>query len=87
MPSSEALNIEVIVAAINQHDEKCKYPLICIFMAPFEVERLGWDDVKGIPIEEDEEMQTGRFRLYCDAQNQPDEEDVEAVAEDRLVTV
>jgi hypothetical protein len=63
---AEALNLEAIAKAIKQHNGSCDFPVHTIRMAPFEVERLGWDDFQGIPIREDPDMQTGRFRLECD---------------------
>ena len=64
--SSEALNLEVIDEALKQHDERCEFPVREIRMVPFEVERLGWDDYRGIPIVGDDDLGTGRFRLVCD---------------------
>lgn len=34
-------------------------------MAPYERDRLGWDDYKGLPIVGDPNMQTGRIRIVC----------------------
>ena len=34
-------------------------------MNPFEVERLGWDQIRGLPIIPDGEIGTGRFRIVC----------------------
>lgn len=64
--SSEALNLEAIAKALKQHDDSCEYPVREIRMAGFEIERLGWEDFRGIPIVADENMGTGRFRLVCD---------------------
>lgn len=66
MASPTALNLEVIDKAIVQHNGNCGFPVIQIVMAPFEVERLGFDQFKGIPIVGDENMPTGRFRLVCE---------------------
>lgn len=63
---SEALNLEAIYKAIDQHNERCDYPAHTIVMAPFEVERLGWEEIRGCQVVADEKMQTGRFRLLCD---------------------
>lgn len=64
--SAEALNLEAIDKALKQHDERCEYPVREIRMSPFEVERLGWEDYRGIPIVGDGDIGTGRFRLVCD---------------------
>lgn len=63
---AEALNLEAISKAVVQHNGNCDFPVRTIRMAPFEHERLGWDDFQGIPIVDDDEMGTGRFRLECD---------------------
>jgi len=34
-------------------------------MNPFEVERLGWDHIRGLPVVPDAEIGTGRFRIVC----------------------
>jgi hypothetical protein len=34
-------------------------------MNPFEVERLGWEGIRGLPIIADPEIGTGRFRIVC----------------------
>lgn len=63
---SDVRNLEAIAKGVHQHALRCPGELTEIRMAPFEVERLGWDDYKGIPIVADEEMPTGRFRLVCE---------------------
>lgn len=76
-----AANLEAIDKAIKRHDANCKAPLTAILLAPFEVDRLGFDSFLGIPIRPDEKMQTGRFRLQCSGQHTGDGEQVEASAE------
>ena len=34
-------------------------------MNPFEIERLGWDQIRGLPLLPDPELGTGRFRIVC----------------------
>ncbi len=34
-------------------------------MNPFEAERLGWDEVRGLPVVPDPNLGTGRFRIVC----------------------
>ncbi len=34
-------------------------------MNPFEAERLGWEEIRGLPIVPDAEIGTGRFRIVC----------------------
>lgn len=85
MASSTALNLEAIQKAIDQHNGgPCPFPVIQIVMAPFEVERLGFDNFNGIPIVGDENMPTGRFRLVCEGVDTGDfhgvKEEVEAPA-------
>jgi hypothetical protein len=83
MSSSEAKNLEAIVKAIEQHDRNCEYPAVAVAMNPFEVERLGWDTIRGLPIRSDPNIGTGRFEVICgrDDQEITEEETVEAVAE------
>ena len=80
--SSEAKNLEVIVKAIEHHDRNCEYPAVAVAMNPYEVERLGWDTIKGLPIRPDAELGTGRFNVICagDETEESEEETVEAVA-------
>jgi hypothetical protein len=80
--SAEAKNLEAIVKAIEQHDQTCEYPAIAVAMNPFEVERLGWDTIRGLPIQPDPELGTGRFNVICEGgeQGEREEETVEAVA-------
>ena len=34
-------------------------------MNPFECERLGWEEIRGLPIVADPELGTGAFRIIC----------------------
>jgi hypothetical protein len=81
--SSEAKNLEAISRAIDQHDRSCEYPAVAVAMNPFEVERLGWDSIRGLPIRPDPNLGTGRFNIVCggDEADEGIEETVEAVAE------
>jgi hypothetical protein len=79
--SAESKNLEAISKAIDQHNSSCPYPAAEVRMNPFEVERLDWDEVRGIPIVADPEISTGRFRIVCSREGFDDEEveEVEAV--------
>jgi hypothetical protein len=80
--SSEAKNLEAIAEAIEQHNRNCPYPAAEVRMNPFEVERLGWDEIRGLPVIPDPEIGTGRFRIVCSRDGEGDElEEVEAIAE------
>lgn len=83
----EAKNLEAISKAIDQHNGNCPYPAAEVRMNPFEVERLGWEEIRGVPIVPDPEIGTGRFRIVC-ANDLDGEslEETEVVGED-LVTV
>lgn len=82
MSSSEAKNLERIVKAIDHHDSTCEYPAVAVAMNPFEVERLGWDSIRGLPIRSDPQIGTGAFRIVCSREEgQPEEETVEAVSD------
>ena len=83
MSSSEAKNLEAISKAIDQHNRSCEYPAVAVAMNPFEVERLGWDTIRGLPIRSDASIGTGSFRIVCARDElEPEQESVEAVAEE-----
>jgi hypothetical protein len=65
MASPEAKNLEAISRAIDQHNANCPFPAAEVRMNPFEVERLGWDEIRGLPVVPDPEIGTGRFRIVC----------------------
>jgi hypothetical protein len=80
--SSESKNLEAISKAIDQHNAACEWPAVAIEMNPFEVERLGWDSIRGLPIRSNPALETGRFHVVCAREEgEPEEEVVEAVAE------
>jgi hypothetical protein len=61
----EARNLEAIAKAIDQHNSNCPFPAAEVRMNPFEVDRLGWEHIRGLPIVADPELGTGRFRIVC----------------------
>jgi hypothetical protein len=63
--SAVAKNLEAISKAIDQHNSGCPFPAAEVRMNPFEVERLGWEEIRGLPIVPDAEIGTGRFRIVC----------------------
>lgn len=65
MASAEALNLEAISKAIDQHNSNCPFPAAEVRMNPFEVERLGWDEIRGLPVVPEANMGTGSFRIVC----------------------
>ncbi len=65
MASAEAKNLEAISRAIDQHNANCPFPAAEVRMNPFEIERLGWDEIRGLPVVPDPEIGTGRFRIVC----------------------
>ena len=81
--SAEAKNLEVISKAIDQHNSSCEWPAVAVEMNPFEVERLGWDTIKGLPIRPNPELGTGSFRVVCAREEglPAEEETVEAVSD------
>jgi hypothetical protein len=79
---AEAKNLEAISKAIDQHNSSCPFPAAEVRMNPFEVERLGWDQIRGLPIVPDPEIGTGRFRIVCSREGSEDElEEIEAIGE------
>jgi len=81
MSSSEAKNLEAISKAIDAHNAACEFPAIAIEMNPFEVERLGWDSIRGLPIRANPALETGRFNVVCARDEREPGEVIEAVAE------
>ena len=65
MASPEAKNLEAISKAIDQHNSSCPFPAAEVRMNPFEVERLGWDQIRGLPVVPDGAIGTGRFWIVC----------------------
>jgi hypothetical protein len=63
--SPEAKNLEAISKAIDQHNADCPFPAAEVRMNPFEIERLGWDQIRGLPLLPDPDLGTGRFRIVC----------------------
>jgi hypothetical protein len=87
MSSSEAKNLEAITKAIDQHNASCEWPAVAVEMNPFEIERLGWDVIRGLPVRPNAELGTGRFRIVCAREEEEPSEVVEAVAEQETVPV
>ena len=57
--SAEAKNLEAISKAIDQHNASCPWPASEVRMNPFEVERLGWEEIRGLPVVADPAIGTG----------------------------
>ena len=79
--NAEVKNLEVISKAIDQHNAGCDWPAVAIEMNPFEVERLGWDSIRGLPVRSNPELGTGSFRVVCAREEGEPGEVIEAVAE------
>jgi hypothetical protein len=80
--SAEAKNLEAISKGIDQHNSNCPWPASEVRMNPFEVERLGWEEVRGLPIVPDPAIGTGRFRIVCSREDGGVEsEETEAVGQ------
>ena len=56
---AEAKNLEAISRAIDQHNANCPFPAAEVRMNPFEIERLGWEEIRGLPIVGDPALGTG----------------------------
>lgn len=65
MSDAEPKNLEAISSAIDQHNQNCPFPASEVRMNPFEAERLGWEEIRGLPIVPDSGLSTGRFRIVC----------------------
>ena len=80
MTSPEAKNLEAISRAIDEHNTTCPFPASEVRMNPFEVERLGWEEIRGLPVVGDPAIGTGRFRIVCSREGSGEEiEEVEAI--------
>lgn len=78
--TAEGKNLEAISKAIDQHNADCPFPASEVRLNPFEVERLGWDHIRGLPVVGDEALSTGRFRIVCSGDGEGSEiEEVEAI--------
>lgn len=80
MDSSEAKNLEAISKAVDQHEANCPSPAVEIAMNPFEVERLGWDEILGLRVVGDGKLGTGVFHVRCqrDLEGKPHTKETEA---------
>lgn len=67
---AEAKNLEAISKAIDQHNSNCPFPAAEVRMNPFEIERLGWDEIRGLPVVGDPDLGTGSFRIICARDNE-----------------
>ena len=77
---AEAKNLEAISKAIDQHNANCPWPAAEVRLSPFEAERLGWEEIRGLPIVPDPTLGTGRFRIVCSREGEGERiEEVEAV--------
>jgi hypothetical protein len=80
--NAEAENLEAISKGIDQHNANCPWPAAEVRMNPFEVERLGWEEIRGLPIVGDPAIGTGRFRIVCSREGEDAGiEETEAIGE------
>jgi hypothetical protein len=85
---AEPKNLEAISRAIDQHNANCPFPAAEVRMNPFEVERLGWDHIRGLPVIPDGEIGTGRFRIVCSRDVEDDNLEItEAIGQELETTV
>jgi len=87
MSSAESRNLAAIVKAIDHHNTTCEFPAVAVEMNPFEIERLGWDSIRGLPIRPEPNMGTGAFRIVCARDEVEPGETVEAIAEEIVPVV
>ena len=86
-----ARNLEAISRAVDQHNQGCPWPASEIRMNPFEVERLGWEEIRGLPVVGDSSVGTGRFVVVCSRDGESgqlgeEEEAVDAVGRTTVVS-
>jgi hypothetical protein len=78
---ADAKNLEAISKAIDQHNQNCPFPASEVRMNPFEIERLGWEEIRGLPLVGDPELGTGRFRIVCGGEGNDEAiEEAEAIS-------
>jgi hypothetical protein len=83
MSSPEAKNLEAISKAIDHHNRSCPFPAAEVRMNPFEVDRLGWDEIRGLPVVPDSSIGTGSFRIICSRESDdPGLEESQAVRDE-----
>lgn len=64
--ASEAKMLENIVNGLAHHDGSCPMPAQAILVNPNDLESLDWDEVKGVPLQADGNIQPDRFRIICE---------------------
>ncbi len=94
---ASAKNMRAVCAAKEDHDRNCPWGGIgkAVHLSWFDINRMGWDEgdvICGLVLVGDEQMQTGRMKVVCDAEPQDDRseeeeavETVEAVTPDREI--
>jgi hypothetical protein len=81
--TAEGKNLEAISQAIDRHNAGCPFPASEVRMNPYEVERLGWEEIRGLPVVGDPAIGTGRFRIVCSRDGDGSElEEIEAVGQE-----
>jgi hypothetical protein len=79
-------NMRAVCQAKEVHDRTCRWggKANQVHLAWFDIERLGWeegDTICGLTLVGDDQMQTGRMRVSCDAEPDGDRKEVEEVEE------
>lgn len=79
MSGADAKNLEAISKAIDQHNATCPWPATEVRMNPYEVERLGWEEIRGLPLVGDPAIGTGRFEIVCSRDGDGEQLETEAI--------
>lgn len=71
--SASGKNMEAVAKAKQHHNENCPFNGLAtrVLMHPYDIERLGWEEgdaICGLLIEADAQVNTGMFRVVCDAE-------------------
>lgn len=91
--SVSAKNMEAVYKAKQAHDAECPWggEGKRVLISPYDLERMGWEDgdnVAGLTVVSDSQINTGMLRVECDAEPNGEEPEItEAVSEKDLVSV
>lgn len=57
--------LEMICRALDDHDKRCGRTPAAVRMHPKMLEHLDWDEVRGVPLEPDPQIEPAKLRIVC----------------------